>query len=131
MLVDQVKIICFFGIKNYRDQVAGGTLIFGKGFQVGLVIAIISCVCYVLAWMVVYETMMPDFLEKYSEHILTKMRASGATEAAIEQKVKEMQEFAEMYKNPLVRFAFTFLEPFPVGFGVSLISALVLKKPKK
>lgn len=121
-------LFVFFGVKTYRDQVAGGELSFGKGFQVGLGIALISCVCYVLAWMVVYETIMPDFLEKYSAHVLSKMSASGASEAAIEQKRLEMLEFGEMYKNPFLRFAFTFLEPFPVGLAVSLISAIVLKK---
>jgi len=36
------------------------------------------------------------------------------------------EQFKEMYKNPLIKFGLTFLEPFPVGFLVALISALVL-----
>ena len=39
-----------------------------------------------------------------------------------------MEEFKKLYQNPLVNIAFTFLEPFPIGFLVSLISAGVLRR---
>lgn len=121
-------LFVYFGVRSYRDQVAGGTLSFGKGFQVGLLIALISCVCYVLAWMVVYETLMPDFMDQYVQHMLAKLRASGTDEAEIRRQMAEIDAFKEMYKNPLARFAFTFLEPFPMGLGVALVSALILRK---
>ncbi len=121
-------LFVYFGVRSYREQVNGGVLSFGKGFQVGLLIAIISGVCYALTWMVVNETIMPDFIDKYAEYVLTQMQQSGATQTEIEQKTVEMQQFKEMYQNPLIKFGMTFLEPFPVGFLVSLISAFVLRK---
>ena len=121
-------LFVYFGVRSYREQVNGGVLSFGKGFQVGLLIAIISCVCYVLAWMVVYETIMPDFMDKYMEYSLAQMRQSGMAENEIEKHTAEMLQFKEMYKNPLVRFGMTFLEPFPVGLLVSVVSALALRK---
>ncbi|MFN0214934.1 MAG: DUF4199 domain-containing protein [Saprospiraceae bacterium] len=121
-------LFVYFGVRSYREQVNGGVLSFGKGLQIGLLIAIISCVCYVLAWMVVYETIMPDFMDKYIQDTLTKMQESGASSMEIEQKTKEMMQFKEMYKNPLTRFGLTFLEPFPVGLLVSLVSAAILRK---
>lgn len=120
-------LFVYFGVRSYREQ-HGGILSFGKGFQVGLLIAIISCVCYVLAWMVVYETLMPDFMDKYIEQSLAQMRESGAYDAEIEKASVEMQHYKEMYKNPVYRFGLTFLEPFPVGFLVSLLSAFILRK---
>ena len=33
-----------------------------------------------------------------------------------------------MYDNPLLNAAMTFIEPFPVGLGITLISAAVLRK---
>ncbi|MBC7773961.1 MAG: DUF4199 domain-containing protein [Phycisphaerae bacterium] len=121
-------LFVFFGVRSYREQMNGGVLSFGKGFQVGLLIAIISCVCYVLTWMIVSEMIMPDFMDNYLAHSLEQLQQSGAAQAEIEQKTAEMQQFKEMYKNPLIKFGLTFLEPFPVGFLVSLISALVLRK---
>jgi len=121
-------LFIFFGIRSYREQVGNGELSFGKGFQIGLLIAIISCVCYVLAWMFVSDWMMPDFMEQYVQHTMTKMQESGASALEIEKANKEMEHLKEMYKNPLVKFGLTFIEPFPVGFFVALVSALILKK---
>ena len=33
-----------------------------------------------------------------------------------------------MYENPLINAAFAFIEPFPVGLVMTLVSAAVLKK---
>jgi hypothetical protein len=33
-----------------------------------------------------------------------------------------------MYKNPLINVAMTFIEPFPVGLLVTLVSAAILRK---
>jgi hypothetical protein len=39
-----------------------------------------------------------------------------------------MKKFKELYDNPFINAAFTFIEPFPVGLIITLISALVLRK---
>lgn len=113
-------LFVYFGVRTFREQVGGGVLSFGKGFQVGLLIALVSCLCYVIAWMIVYETMMPDFMDKYIEHSMTQLQQSGASIEEIERSATEMQKMKELYQNPLARFAFTFIEPFPVGFLVAL-----------
>ena len=56
------------------------------------------------------------------------MRASGATEAAIQAKTVELEKAAVAYDNPLVNVAETFMEPFPVGLLITLISAAVLRR---
>jgi hypothetical protein len=121
-------LFVYFGVRSYRDRVEGGALSFSKGLQVGLLIALVSCVCYVLAWMVVYETIMPDFMDNYIRQALAQMQAQGLSETEIAAKAAEMEKLREMYKNPLWRFALTFLEPFPVGFGAALVSAAILGK---
>ncbi|MFN0035615.1 MAG: DUF4199 domain-containing protein [Saprospiraceae bacterium] len=121
-------LFVYFGVRSYREEVGGGVLSFGKGFQVGLLIAIVSCLCYVLAWMVVSETLMPDFMDKFIEHSLAQLQQSGAAQAEIDRQAAEMQHYKELYQNPLFRFGLTFLEPFPVGFLVALVSAVVLRK---
>ena len=68
--------------------------------------------------------MMTAFLDLTVE----KMKASGATEAEISAKVTEMEQFQEMYKNPIVKIGITFLEIFPVGLIISLIAAALLRK---
>ena len=120
--------LVFLGIRAYREQVGEGRLTFGQGFQVGILIAIISSFCYALAWQWVEAWIMPDFMQQYMDASLAKMKASGLSAETIAQKTAEMQHFQEMYKNPLVSIALTFLEPFPVGLLVTLASAGILRK---
>ena len=56
------------------------------------------------------------------------MKLNGATVEQIRQEAAKMEEFKTMYKNPLVRVAFTFLEPFPVGVLVTLLSSAILRR---
>jgi hypothetical protein len=123
-------MLVFFGIRSYRDNVGGGTITFGRAFAVGILITLISCVCYVFAWEIVYFNFMPDFLDKYSAYLVEKARAAGATPEAIQKQVDEMQQFKKLYSNPFINFAFSFTEPFPVGLIITLISAAILRKKK-
>ena len=36
-------LFVYFGIRSYRDNVLGGQMTFGKGFQAGILITLISC----------------------------------------------------------------------------------------
>ena len=120
-------LLVFFGIRSYRDS-HGGTISFGRGFAVGILITLISCICYVASWEVLYHNFMPDFMDKYAAHEIAKMKAKGATDAAVAAKTKEMEQFKKLYANPLVSSAMTFIEPFPVGLLMTLISAAVLRR---
>jgi len=71
---------------------------------------------------------MPDFTQKYAAHRIERLKASGASAQAIERGVRDMQRFDELYRNPFINVAMTFLEPFPIGLGITLISAAVLRK---
>jgi len=121
-------LLSFFGIRSYRDNVGNGHITFGTAFAVGISITVISCLCYVLTWEIIYYNFMPDFMDKYAAHIIEKMKAAGETAAAIQQKTDELNKLKIMYKNPLINMAMTFIEPFPVGLVITLISAAVLKK---
>jgi hypothetical protein len=39
-----------------------------------------------------------------------------------------MAEFAELYKNPAINAAITFIEPLPVGLIIALVTAGVLSQ---
>jgi hypothetical protein len=123
-------ILIFFGIRSYRENVGGGAITFGRAFAVGILIAVISSICYVIAWEILYHTLMPDFFEKFSAHVIEKARASGATPEAIQAKVQEMEQAKRLYSNPVLHFVFTFLEPFPVGLIITVISAAILRKKR-
>lgn len=124
-------LLIFFGVRSYRDNVAGGTVRFGRAFAVGALIAVVASLCYVATWEVIYFKFAPDFLTKYQAHTLDKARTSGASEEAIARKKAEMDEFAELYRNPAINAAITFVEPLPVALIVALVSAGVLSRRRK
>lgn len=117
----------FFGIKSYRDN-HGGRVTFLKGIQVGILISLISAVCYAASWELYYPSVGDEFMQKYSAYYIDKMKKEGAPQAEIEKTQNEMAQFGEMYKNPLVRFPMTMLEILPVGMIVTLISAALLRR---
>jgi hypothetical protein len=125
-------MLVFFGIRSYRENIGGGAISFGRAFAVGILIAVISSICYVIAWEILYRNFMPDFMDKYAAYMIEKARAAGASAQAIQAQQQQMQQFKQLYdSNPFVNFAMTFIEPFPVGLIITLISALILKKKRK
>jgi hypothetical protein len=121
-------MLVFFGIRSYRENVSGGRITFGRAFAVGILITVVSCLCYVVAWEILYFKFMPDFVDKYASYAVEKVRASGASQQIIDAKLQEMKSFKAMYDNPFINAAITFVEPFPVGLIVTLISAAILRK---
>ena len=65
-------LMVYFGIRSYRDNVAGGSVTFGRAFVVGLLITLVASACYVATWQVVYYKLMPDSGQKYVAYELAK-----------------------------------------------------------
>ena len=126
-------LMVFFGIRSYRDNVGGGRITFGKALQVGLLITLISCACYVIAWQILYFNFLPDFVDKYANYMIEKSRLAGATPEALEAQREQMKTFKALLDNPLTNAALTLLEPLPIGLPMTLISAAILrrKEPKQ
>lgn len=123
-------LFVYFGIRSYRDNVLGGQITFGKGFQAGTLITIISSIFYVVSWLVVYYNFIPDFGDKYAAYLVEDLRAGGASQAAIDELLQQTGEMKAMLKNPFIHAAVAFTEPFPVGLLITLVSAAVLKRNK-
>jgi Protein of unknown function (DUF4199) len=121
-------LMVYFGIRSYRDNVGAGAIGFGRAFAVGILITLIASACYVASWEIINHTMLPDFAEKYAAAVVQKARASGASEAQIAAQQQQMAQFVEAYKNPIYNVGMTFIEVFPVGLVVVLVSAGILRK---
>lgn len=121
----------FFGIKSYRDNYLNGAIKFGKGLQVGMLITLVATLIYAVAGETYYQ-MDPEInttvMDKYADYHVNKLRENGAAPAVIEQKVKEMADMKEMYKNPLIRFGMTLAIILPVGIVMTLLSAAILRR---
>jgi hypothetical protein len=121
-------LLVFFGIRSYRDNAGHGQITFPKAFAVGICITLISCICYVVTWEALYFTVLHDFMDKYGAYRLSKAKAAGASPAAVQAQVQQLKKYKEMYDNPFLNAMLTFIEPFPVGLVITLVSAAVLRR---
>lgn len=120
----------FIGVKHFRDKYNGGLIGFGKAFRVGALISVVASTIYVVVWLFDYYLFVPDFIDKYTQHVLYEARTDGATQLQLDKKAAEMADFKELYKNPLFVILITLAEVLPIGLVVSLISSLILKRVK-
>ena len=67
-------------------------------------------------------------MDKYGARMVEKLKASGASAEAVQAQVEQVKKYNEMYVNPLLNAAMTFIEPFPIGLVITLISAVVLRR---
>jgi hypothetical protein len=124
-------LFIYFGVRSYRDNVAGGTVRFGRALAVGASIGLVASLCYVAMWQVVYFNFMPDFLTKYQAQMIQEARAKGESEVVISKMAAEFEQMATQYNNPLFNAAYTILEPLPVALLISLVSAGVLSRKRR
>ena len=122
------SLLVFFGIRSYRENIGGGQISFGRAFAVGILITLIASVCYVVTWEIIYFKFMPDFADKYAAYMIEKARAAGESAQKIQAIADEMKSMKVTLNNPFLNAAFSFLEPFPIGLIVTLISAAILRK---
>jgi hypothetical protein len=119
----------FFGIKRHRDIELGGVIKFLPAFLMGLGIAAIAGIMYVTVWEIYLEVTDHAFIENYIEGVLKAKREAGVTGADYDLVVESMNQVRESYGNILYRLPVTFLEIFPIGAVVSIVSAAVLRFP--
>ena len=121
-------LLIYFGIRSYRDNTLGGQISFGRAFACGILITLITSICYVAMWEVLYFNFMPHFMDSYFAAQIHQVQASGLDPAVIATKVAAIQHSQQLYQNPLVNMAYTLMEPIPVGLIITLISAAVLRR---
>ena len=121
-------LLIYFGIRSYRDNNLAGQISFGRAFACGILIAIITCVFYVATWEVLYFGFMPHFMDSYFAAQIAKVQSRGFDPATTAAKVAEIQHTQQLYQNPFVNMAYTFMEPLPVGLIITLISAAILRR---
>ncbi|MEJ0032856.1 MAG: DUF4199 domain-containing protein [Bacteroidota bacterium] len=120
--------LTFFGIRNYRNKDLNGVISLGKAFKAGALIALLGSTIYVVSWLFYYYLVVPDFMEKYGEHMMSVAVNHGANAAQLAEKEKEVAQFKELYRSPFFVIIISYAEVFPIGLLIAFVSALILKK---
>lgn len=123
-------VLIFLGVKRHRDQSLGGVIKFGPALGLGVAIAAVAGVFYVIGWEINLAATDYAFISEYAQGAIEQKQAAGASAEEIQKITESMEKFAEQYKNPAFRMPITFLEIFPVGLLVALVTAAILRNPK-
>lgn len=121
-------LLVYFGIRSYRDNNLAGQISFARAFSCGILITLITIVCYVATWEILYFKFMPHFMDSYFAAQIHKIQSSGLDPATTAAQVAAIQHSQQLYQNPFVNMAYTFMEPLPVGLIITLLSAAVLRR---
>ena len=122
--------LVFLGVKRLRDRELGGVIRFVPALLAGLGISAVASVIYVIGWEITLAVTDFAFIDSYSNAAVEAARAKGASAAEVEAVIAQMEEFRQQYANPLFRMPVTFIEIFPVGLLVSLITAALLRNSR-
>lgn len=120
----------FVGVKRYRDVERGGIIKFLPAFVMGLTIAAVAALAYVIVWETYLAATDYAFMDNYIAGIRKAREAAGVSADAIAKEMAGLETMRVQYRNPLVRIPMTFLEIFPVGLLVALVSAALLRNPR-
>ena len=121
-------LLVFFGVRAYRDNVSDGHISFLRALAVGLLITLVSIICYVVAWEIAFYNFLPDFADKYTAYLIEKERNSGASAEKLAATLEQMKYMKTILENPFWFALIAFIEPLPVGLPISLISAIILRR---
>ena len=121
-------LLIYFGIRSYRDNTLAGQISFGRAFACGILITLITTVCYVATWEILYFNFIPHFMDSYFAAQIHKIQSSGLDPATTATQVAAIQRSQQLYQNPFVNMAYTFIEPLPVGLIITLVSAAILRR---
>ena len=103
----------FVGVKRYRDVEKGGVIRFLPALGMGLAIALVAVLTYVLIWEVYLAATHYAFIDLYFSGTDAETVAMRAT-----------------YSNPLYRAFYTSLELAPVALIMAVVSAALLRNPR-
>ena len=122
--------LIFIGMKRYRDKEKGGVISFWPALGLGAAMAAAAALVYALVWEAYLAAIDYTFIESYTAGVIEQKKAKGLDGAALQAEIENMAAFAKSYANPFFRIPVSFLELFPVGLFVALISAAILRNPK-
>jgi len=123
-------VFIYYGVTKYRDEANGGYISYGQVLIKGILISLIGAVIYSFVWTVYSSVWRVNFEETYMEMMAQEMDEEGASNEEIAGSVEMIREFKPYYKNPVMKFFITIVEPILPGFMATLVLGFVLRRKK-
>jgi hypothetical protein len=117
-------IFVYFGLRYYRDEKNNGVLTFGQGLKLGTLIVLFPSIFFGLFDVFYVKVINPDWVND----ALAGMKRSGLSDAEYQARSTEFTKQVELFGNPFFQFFIMFLTVFIIGFIVTIISSLALRR---
>jgi hypothetical protein len=124
------QVFIFFGVKHYRDKVNNGSLNFGEGLKIGLLIALGPAVFFSLFDLLYIVVINPGWQDQYYADFVKRVKASTPP-GELTAKLKKLEKEREFFSQPAMTFLVMFITVFVIGTIISIISALTLRRNKR
>jgi len=120
-------IFVFLGIKSFRDNENNGKLTFIEALKMGSLIVLFPAIAFTLYNWFYVEVLDPDFVNKYYDYQLGKMKAAAdpSEYAAVEASMASQKE---MYANVGFQSFVMFATVYVIGFIITVLSGIILRK---
>ena len=122
-------IFVFAGIKHYRDKANNGVLSFWQGLKIGALILLIPSVAFGLFDILYTEVINPGWMDNYYRIMAEHIRKSTAPEK-LDAALKKLETNKNIFSNPFFQFLLMAITVFIIGFIVTIISSLTLRRSK-
>ena len=127
MLLSMVFV--FIGIKHYRDKINNGVLSFRQGLKIGVLIVLVPSVAFGLFDILYTEVINPDWLDNYYTEMVEQTKKSTAPEK-LDAALKKLETSKKIFSIPILQFLLMAFTVFVIGFIVTIISSLTLRRSK-
>jgi uncharacterized membrane protein (DUF106 family) len=122
-------IFVFAGIKYYRDKVNNGVLSFWQGLKIGILIVLIPSVAFGLFDLLYTKVINPGWMENYYKEMIEQTKKSTAPDK-LDAALKKLESSKEIFSNPFLEFLLMAVTVFIIGFIVTIISSLTLRRAR-
>ena len=123
--------ICYLGIMHYRDRQNQRIISFRKALTIGCSIVTLGALLYLGYYAIDYHFIKPSLLEKDIAYQLRSEIVNNLTPVKLEQLTNRLHHYRSNYSTPTLFIFYTIADLLIIGYFLSFVSALILKKKKK
>jgi hypothetical protein len=124
-------LFVYVAIRQWREQYNYGALTFGQGLKIGTLVTLFPSFLFGLYSWIEMSILDPGFGDKYYNYTIENIKKTtppGELQAALQSAAYQK----EIFSNPFMQFIAMFGTVFIIGFIITIISAMILrrKQPK-
>ena len=122
-------LLVYFGIRSYRDEALAGQISFGRAFACGILITLITTICYVATWEVLYFNFIPTSWTATLPRRFTGSSPQDLTRRRPRRRSRPFSTLSSCTRTPLSTWHTPLWSPCPSA--LSLLSSRPLSSGAK